>query len=175
MTSGALLMSITSPTVSESDSSHAASSTMGTLSPGELSVIIPSLVHVHLVHPEVVCFPVAQFHMLDLFVEPRSWQMWGNVNLYASGMLQNEEAHIESAIQSVNIPGVEVQPQIIVVDAGSADETCSIATRQPGVKVLQVAGGRGAQLNEGVRPEPPENSRKLNLVAQHIHSAELGR
>ena len=89
-------------------------------------------------------------------------------------MLQNEEAHIESAIQSVHIPGVEVQPQIIVVDAGSEDETCSIATRQPGVKVLQVAGGRGAQLNEGARPKPPENSRKLNLVAKHIHSALLG-
>lgn len=63
--------------------------------------------------------------------------------------VQNEESHIEKAIQSVNVPGTDTQPQIIVVDAGSNDKTCSIARSHPGVKVLQVPGGRGAQLNEG--------------------------
>jgi glycosyltransferase involved in cell wall biosynthesis len=65
-------------------------------------------------------------------------------------MIQNEEAHIEKAIQSVHIPGEEMQPEVIVVDAGSNDQTCVLASRQPGVKVLQVPGGRGAQLNVGV-------------------------
>lgn len=68
--------------------------------------------------------------------------------------MQNEEAHIERAIQSVRIPGMDTQPEVIVVDGGSNDKTCSIASRYPGVKVMQVPGGRGAQLNEGLRQLP---------------------
>ena len=66
--------------------------------------------------------------------------------------VQNEEAHIERAIQSVRVPGVDMQPEIIVVDAGSTDKTYAVASRHSGVKVLQVPGGRGSQLNEGLLP-----------------------
>jgi glycosyltransferase involved in cell wall biosynthesis len=63
-----------------------------------------------------------------------------------------------------------MQPEVIVVDAGSNDQTCVLASRQPGVKVLQVPGGRGAQLNVGVTTflhEPghePSNNMQRNIT-----------
>lgn len=74
------------------------------------------------------------------------------VTVVSSNCVQNEEAHIDRAIQSVHVPGADIQPEIIVVDAGSTDNTCSIASRHARVKILQVPGGRGAQLNEGLPP-----------------------
>jgi glycosyltransferase involved in cell wall biosynthesis len=73
--------------------------------------------------------------------------------------MQNEEAAISSAIRSTIVPGARLQPEVIVVDGGSTDKTRSIAKQHANVRVLNVSGGRGAQLNAGeCRYQPMENT-----------------
>ncbi len=57
----------------------------------------------------------------------------------------NEEANIGTCIDSVK----RLNPfEIIVVDGGSTDQTCEIASRH-GAKVIQSSKGRGTQMNRG--------------------------
>lgn len=67
----------------------------------------------------------------------------------SSAAVQNEEEHVEEAIESTRIPGSRAQPRVIVVDGGSKDSTIKIALRCKDVHVLKVDHGRGAQLNAG--------------------------
>jgi rSAM/selenodomain-associated transferase 2 len=46
--------------------------------------------------------------------------------------------------------------EIIVVDGGSRDATCSIVTAVPGVRLLKAPLGRGAQLDAGLRAATSE-------------------
>lgn len=63
----------------------------------------------------------------------------------------NEQSEISQAIKSTKVIGSESQPEVIVVDGGSKDDTTSVASSHTDVQVLCVPeGGRGKQLNEGV-------------------------
>lgn len=48
---------------------------------------------------------------------------------------------LDRLLQALNL-------EVIVADGGSSDDTCTIA-QQKGVQIVQVTGGRGAQLNQG--------------------------
>jgi glycosyltransferase involved in cell wall biosynthesis len=64
--------------------------------------------------------------------------------------LQNEEAYLGEAVASTKVCGAKQQPQVIVVDGGSDDDTLKQAQACEGVLLLQMPhGGRGRQLNAG--------------------------
>lgn len=59
----------------------------------------------------------------------------------------NEERTIKQCIEAVRIEGSDCE--IIVADGGSADRTVAAASAYSGVEIVQVAAGRGRQMNAG--------------------------
>lgn len=59
----------------------------------------------------------------------------------------DEEKALPGTLTNVAQQGGEFE--VIVVDGGSRDRTCAIALTTPGVRLLTVGRGRGAQMNAG--------------------------
>lgn len=69
----------------------------------------------------------------------------GRVRISVVVPARNEGAEIEAALRSI---GLDAGHEIVVVDGGSRDDTCSRA-RSLGVRVVAAPAGRSAQMNAG--------------------------